>query len=129
LEKPVEFLQQLLNTSKLLKPGGVLLWSYLYCFSSSPDEVHDFFEPAAIYQAFCRRGFRPLSDDRVGVDRVTIFNCSDTLFVRHKAILDLTNANERVVRVVAGVSSLGADCRVKFLPPDQMLKYVFVPPE
>jgi hypothetical protein len=129
LEDPLVFLRHLLNAAKLLKAGGVLLWSYLYCFSSSPDCVHDFFEPAAIYEAFCRRHFRPLSNGVPGVGRVTIFNSSDTLFVRHRAVYELTHANERIIRVLAGLSRPGADCRVECLPPEKMQKYVFVPPE
>src|SRR6185503_7006143 len=57
LDNPLQFVEMLLNAATLLKPGGALIWSYLHCFSSSPDHLHDLLEPAAVYQTFIRRKF------------------------------------------------------------------------
>lgn len=116
LEKPLVFLDRLLTAANLLKPGGALIWSYLYCFSTSPDDVHSFLEPAAVYQAIRRRNFRPFTTDYIGVDRITILNSSDTLFVRHKSLLEVADRSERVIRAIAGVSRPGANCRVEYIP-------------
>lgn len=113
LDDPLQLIESLLSAAKLLNAGGALVWSYLYCFSSDPNNVRSLLEPAAIYQSLIRRGLQPLwRADNSGTGRVAIYHDSDTLFVRHGAILGHADQYERVTRVCGGVRRSQAASRV-----------------
>jgi hypothetical protein len=122
-ENPVRMVDMLLNAALLVKPGGALIWSYLHCFSSSPEHMHSLLEPAAVYQSIVRRKFKHLSENKFGNGRVTMLTSGDTLFVRQKPILQISDRYERVTRILAGVYRAGAGCRVQYLPADVPLTF------
>jgi hypothetical protein len=123
LDNPLPFLEMLFNATLLLKPGGVLLWSYLHCFPSEPAHLCSLLEPAAVYQALVRRNFKPLSPNRYGVGRVAMYHASDTLFVRQKPILSVADRHQRVTRILCGVARQGFSDRVSYLLPEETLAF------
>ena len=123
LENPLPWVEMLLNAATWLKPGGALVWSYLYSFSSDPDNLHSLLEPAAVYQALVRRNFRPLSSNSIGVGRMAMLFDIDTIFVPHLPILKISDRNERVTRICAGVSRDGPASHVRYLEEHEALRF------
>jgi hypothetical protein len=103
-EDPLAGVRRLLDAARCLEPGGVLLWSGLYCYPDSPERVHSFLEPAAVYQCLTRRGFRPLAGDGNGTERLAIYHHLDTLWVPQKTTLEYSDSQRRITRVLCAVA-------------------------
>jgi len=113
--QPFQRVEQLLAAAALLKPGGALFWSYPYVFPTSPEDVHEVFEPAAVFQALLQRGYGPLKYRDPPAERLQIYHDPDTLFVDQQHVLQVAGRHHRVVRVFGGVFRPGARPRVQSL--------------
>jgi hypothetical protein len=107
-EHPFARLESLLAAAALLKPGGVLFWSYPYVFPTSPESVFECLEPAAVFQALTRRGYIPLEHRKPAAERLRIYFDPDTLFVDQEHVLQCASRYYRITRVFGGVYRPGA---------------------
>jgi hypothetical protein len=119
LGNPLPFVELLLNAATLLQDGGVLISSYLYCFSQGPASAHALLEPAALFQMMRLGEFLPMTLDDRGVGKVAVFHNPDTVFVRHEAILPHSSCHERVTRFCCAVRRRGS-CRVAYVGPREV---------
>jgi hypothetical protein len=106
-DDPLPWARRLLDAARCLEPGGILLWSHLYCFPDSPDRLHSFLEPAALYQVLTLRGYWPLRGDGHGTERLEIYHHLDTLFVPQQTTLAHGDAHRRITRVLCAVARPG----------------------
>lgn len=113
--QPFQRVEQLLAAAALLKPGGALFWSYPYVFPTGPEDVHEVFEPAAVFEALTQRGYLPLRHRMPAAERLQIYHDPDTLFVDQENVLRHAGRQQRIIRVFAGVVRPGGKPRVQSL--------------
>lgn len=117
--QPFSRIQCLLDAALLLRPGGVLFWSYLHTFAADPNNLHATLDPTAIYQCLILRGYRPLASDWLcGPESLTMYHHCDTLCVAHRAILEHGEDHRRVIRVFGAVTRPGAEPWVRRVCPE-----------
>jgi len=90
--------------ARLLSPGGLLIWSYLYAYAED-EAIHSLLEPAALFRNLTLRGLEPL-DGSMGVrEKVRLYHDPETLFVNQRAVLEHSDRQRRIVRVLGAVRS------------------------
>jgi len=93
----------LLSTAaRLLAPGGVLIWSYLYAYAED-EIIHSLLEPAALFRNLILRGLEPLDSNMGTREKVRLYHDPETLFVNQRAVLEHSDRQRRIVRVLGAV--------------------------
>lgn len=88
--------------ARLLAPGGILIWSYPYPYAED-ETVHSLLEPAAVFRSLILRGLEPLDGDRGAREKIRLYHDPDTLFVNQRAVMEHSDRQRRVVRILGAV--------------------------